>query len=180
MIEIQLKPGRIAIADEEDREIVSRIKWFCRDDKGDGSLVYAIGHDRVEGKRVSVKMHRLIMQAKPGQIVDHVNGNGLDNRRANLRICTNAQNVRNSRKMAGTISKYKGIVYLPGNQSPRPWRARIRVSGKQIWLGRYFTEEEAARNYDYYARRYFGEYARPNFQKPLSTLVPVKASKGSA
>jgi len=93
-------------------------------------------------------------------MIDHINGNGLDDRRANMRTCTNQQNMRNLRKRRSGSSIYKGVYY---DKRRRTWYARICHNGKNIHLGTFATEIEAARAYDRAARRLFGEFARLNF-----------------
>lgn len=101
-------------------------------------------------------MHRLILDAPKGMQVDHINGNGLNNRRENIRLCTHEQNSYNQQKPYGS-SKYKGVCRKRGK-----WDAQIRASGKIIWLGSFATEDEAANAYDEAALKHFGEFAFTN------------------
>jgi len=107
-------------------------------------------------------MHRLIMDPPRGYVVDHINGDGLDNRRANLRLATHAQNGRNRRKIKKGISKYKGVSW---EESTGKWRALIHVDRKKISLGCYKDEVTAAKVYDKAAKKYHGEFARLNFPR---------------
>ncbi len=101
------------------------------------------------------------MKAPRGFVVDHINFNGLDNRKANLRIITQAQNVCHRRKIARqTVSQYKGIYWEKNGQR---WRARIVLNRKNIYLGGYKDEFEAAKAYDKGAKKYHGEFATLNF-----------------
>ena len=104
-------------------------------------------------------MHRLVLGAEGDQIVDHVNGNGLDNRRANLRFASRSTNAANSSKRSSN-RKYKG-VYKNGTG----WSASLTHSGKNVHLGTYRSEEMAALAYDIYAVQVWGEFARTNFQQ---------------
>jgi hypothetical protein len=114
---------------------------------------------RVDGKHVY--LHRLLTGCAEGMLVDHINGNGLDNRRANLRICTTAQNTANSRKTARvTSSRFKGVTW---HKARRKWSAQIMVDGKHFGLGNFTDEVEAAKAYDAKARATWGEFARTNF-----------------
>lgn len=108
-------------------------------------------------------LHRLIMGVTDSKTqVDHINGNTLDNRTQNLRICTQAQNNRNQRKIKNTKFKYKGLKEV----KVKKWKyiqASIMINGKQIYIGTFKTEIEAAKAYDEAALKYFGEYAKLNF-----------------
>lgn len=159
MKKIPLTQGKIAIVDDEDYKWLSKYKWHYH--KG-----YAARTCRKTGRKRTIYMHREIMRTPEGFVTDHINGNKLDNRRVNLRICTKAQNNMNmkkfrSRKKAKHASRYKG-VYWRGGRTPK-WSAEIRYKGKQIHLGYFETEEEAAKAYDKAAIRLFGSFASPNF-----------------
>jgi hypothetical protein len=111
-----------------------------------------------EGKQG--KMHRLLLNAPPGKLVDHANGDKLDNRRSNLRVCTDLQSVWNRGKLIGSrqpASLFKGVSWQSGN-----WVARITVGGRRVFLGCFKTEEDAAAAYDAAATRHQGEFARLN------------------
>lgn len=149
--EIPLTRGLVAIVDDADFDWLNGWNWAVA------------GHQLVAGRcenRVTIYMHRVILNAQPGQLVDHVNGDPRDNRRANLRICTFAENSRNARRQTGSRCRYKGVA----PSGPR-WTARITVDGKQVRLGGYATDEQAARAYDEAARRHHGEFACVNFPK---------------
>ena len=108
-------------------------------------------------------MHRLILGAPLGADVDHRDGDGLNNTRSNLRLASRSQNMANvTRTVHGASSKYKGITFI-ARLRLHPWKAQITVGGQHIDLGRWATEEEAARAYDAAAVKYFGEFARTNF-----------------
>lgn len=113
------------------------------------------------GRKVNVLLHRLITGAKPGQYVDHINGDTFDNRRVNLRICTNADNIRNSHSVRGW-SRFHGV-----SPSGNRWVAQIQANYKKQKIGKYRTEIEAARAYDAKAVELFGEFARLNFPESL-------------
>ncbi|MBN1124206.1 MAG: HNH endonuclease [Sedimentisphaerales bacterium] len=104
-------------------------------------------------------MHRLIARPPDGMVVDHIDHNGLNNTRANLRVCTPQQNSRNRRSQSGR-SKYKGISY---DKRYKRWKARIRFQNKYIHIGTFRDEARAARAYDAKAAELFGEFACLNF-----------------
>ena len=107
-------------------------------------------------------MHRFIMKPKSNEYVDHINGDKLDNRKENLRICTKKENQRNQKVRKDNTSGYKGVALMAGKY----WRAYITSGGsRQKHLGNFKTKEEAARAYDEKAKEYFGEFARLNFPK---------------
>lgn len=123
-------------------------------------LGYATTGLVVEGKVKQIAMHRLILNAKTGQMCDHINGDRLDNRRSNLRLVTYSENAMNKCKpRKKTHSKYKGICF----NKYSGWKATIRPNGKYIHLGYYQDEKKAAEVYDKAAKKYFGSYARLNF-----------------
>lgn len=108
----------------------------------------------------TLKLHRLITKPKSGEQVDHINGNKLDNRRSNLRLCNNSQNQMNQSKKKGVFrSDYKGVCW---KKQQGKWYARIGVNYKRIHLGYFNTEKEAALAYNAAALKYFGEFARLN------------------
>lgn len=174
MIKFQLKSIKykeqiFALIDDEDLELVSKISWSPR---WDTNTFYAHGGDRNgvfkeyhgSNKRGrTVQMHRIIMGAKPGEFVDHINHNGLDNRKCNLRLCSALENARNGRSAKNANSKYLGVWYEPprGGRKDR-YRSAIRVNRKLINLCSTQNEKEAAFAYNAAALKYFGEFASIN------------------
>jgi hypothetical protein len=154
--QIPLTQGRVALVDDADYAWLSQWKW-CYADNGNGKG-YAIRYEYTGGKPRRIAMHRLIMSAPQNMKVDHQDGDGLNNTRSNLRLCTNTQNLHNKRKQQNTSSRYKG-VYLFRNR----WTARISVNKKLIFPGQFDTEEQAAQTYDAAASKHFGAFARLNF-----------------
>ena len=136
-----------------------------------GKPTYAVRRTRLErdGKQKVVWMHREIMKAGDREFCDHINRNGLDNRKANLRLATRSQNAWNRRKAKiESRSKYKGVSWY--NRGKR-WNARIHVNRKEKFLGIFADEIEAAKAYDAAARKCFGEFAQLNFDKKDNTRV---------
>lgn len=144
---------RVALIDDEDLGKVSLIKWRLMAGR---NTAYAVGWD---GK-TQVLLHRLIMSAKGReQSVDHINGDGLDNRRANLRICTIGENNANRAMQKRNAAGYKGVSF--DNRAGR-WHARITKDGKVYSLGLFGSKEEAAAAYDKAAKILHGQFARIN------------------
>lgn len=143
---IPLTQNQVALIDAEDLAKVSGKMWCY--DKG-----YAVN------RTLKTSMHQLIMNTPKGMHTDHVDGNGLDNRKCNLRICTAAQNQWNSKKYKSKPAGYKGVSLHKDGK----YQASIRIEGKLKHLGLYETPREAALVYDNYAKQYRGQYARTNF-----------------
>lgn len=151
--------GHTVLFDEADREIVMPLKWHVMASRPGGPL-YASANVYVNDKRTKAKMHRLVVKAPQGAIVDHINGDGLDNRRANLRLVTASQNLMNSRKPRRGNQRFKGVSF---NKQAGRWCAYIKQDGHKRYLGHFSSEEDAARAYDTAAAKQFGEFARLNF-----------------
>ena len=165
MREIPLSHGLVAIIDDEDYTLVSQYKWNTHPG---GRTSYAARKLWVYGRQTEQYMHTLITKWK---MVDHIDGDGLNNRRVNIRPATYTQNNRNRRKMLGTSSQYKGVTWnkplkLTTSFTCR-WRARIMVDGQMYHLGMFNSEIDAALAYDAAAREHFGEYAWLNFPDML-------------
>ncbi len=150
--EIPLSRGLVAVVDDEDYgRLVSIGPWHAH---RSGRNFYASRSAWVNGRCRTIRMHNLIT----GQpYIDHVNGNGLDNRRVNLRQATHIQNMRNRRTGSNNTSGFKGVGLHRGR-----WQARIWVAGSMKSLGLFATPEMAARAYDAAAVELFGEFARLN------------------
>lgn len=145
--------GHKILVDESDYELVSQYSW------NSNATGYAYAYVKGSGRknRQTITMHRLLMGFPEKMRVDHKNRNKLDNRRDNLRVCNNSQNLGNSIGYSKK-SKFKGLDLLPGGK----WRARINVGGKSIHLGVAESEAEAAAIYDEAAKRHYGEFALLN------------------
>ena len=152
MPSIPLSKGKHTIVDAEDYEWLMQWKWMY------STTGYAIRHMTVNGKTKTIRMHRQILDVPIGLFADHINGNRTDNRRMNLRVCTHAENQHNYRSYKGS-SIYKGVAWDTDREK---WRALIKVNRKSFFLGRYATQEDAARAYNAAALKYFGEFAQLN------------------
>lgn len=149
MREIPLTKGLVALVDDEDYEVISQQRW--RPLKTPAGHIYA-----QTGKTL---LHRLITNVPKGLIVDHIDGNGLNNQKSNLRICTHSQNKAwgTTKARPNNTSGYRG-VYLKGKR----WAARIKLNYRYINLGCFDTKEGAALAYNGAALKHYGAFARLN------------------
>jgi hypothetical protein len=160
---IPLTRGQFAIVDDDDYQFLAVNKWTADPNKG---TFYAIRRTKAKWGRKKQYMHRVLMDLGRGDrfVVDHINGNGLDNRRENLRVATYSQNCQNSRRLPR--GEFKGVYRIASRDQ---WEARISFTNKdgarvKHKLGRFATAEEAARAFDAAALRFYGEFAVPNFR----------------
>lgn len=152
---IPLTRGQFATVDDEDFDWLSQWKWHAQPNEAHG--FYANRHDE-QGRLVA--MHRLINATPPGFVTDHRDGDGLNNRRRNLRTATQLQNMMNRRGKRGGSSIHKGVWADPSPRNSKLWRSAIRLNGRLKYLGRFHTEGEAAAAYAAAAAEHFGEFAR--------------------
>jgi hypothetical protein len=151
--DILLSQGLVALVDDDDFERVSTYIWFA--DRNKGKMWYGKRNILNDiGRRSTQYMHRFILDAPKGVQVDHINGDGLDNRRDNLRLCNNAQNHANLQTPSWGVSGYRG-VYPKGKK----WEAKIEFNGKSINLGAFETIEEALMIRVSAAQDLFGEFS---------------------
>ena len=161
---IPLTQGKVALIDDEDFELVSKFSWYLLKHK---KLLYAhcvmyMGRANKKDQYCYMYMHRLIMRPSIGMDIDHRDHNGLNCQRFNMRICTTRQNSQNALSHDRSSSRFKGVSWACW---ARKWRSQIRVNGKRIHNGYFFSEVDAARAYDRAALKYFGEFACTNFLK---------------
>jgi len=156
---IPLTQGKFAIVDGEDYECLSKHKWHAH--REHSGVYYARSNKKVvAGKHVTIFMHRLILNVPEGMQTDHINHDGLDNRRKNLRVCTRAQNQHNRRATKRASSRYKGVGW---RMRTRKWAAYINKDGSCRFFRYFRYEVRAAKAYDEQASKLFGEFACPNF-----------------
>lgn len=158
---IQLTKGQLTLVDDEDFDYFNQWKWNAQLIHG---RLYAC---RTQwglsgGKRKGIYLHRAVMRVLDikGIVVDHTDGNSLNNQKKNLRLCTPSQNCTNRKSGAGSSSKYLGVSWVT---SRKRWSAYIKKNYKNIFIGHFFDEQEAARAYDEAAIKYHGEFANLNF-----------------
>jgi hypothetical protein len=154
---IKLTQGKQAIVDDDDFRWLNQRNWHA--DKG-YSCYYAARGKRGSRKPYTVLMHRQIMKPPEGMEVDHINHDGLDNRRENLRLCTRSQNRMNSLRPKTNKSGFKGVAW---NKRNRKWQVQLYKNRRCVYLGLYFCIIKAAEAYDKAAIKEFGEFARLNF-----------------
>lgn len=159
-MKIPLSQGKFAEVNTGDFEKLNKFRWTLKTSKRT-SVLYAKRFAIVNGKQTTIQMHTQIMNPPKGMQVDHIDRDGLNNRRSNLRITTRAQNQQNQRKHSKGSSKYRGVTFTAYG-----WVARISVNNKQVSLGIWSNEIKAALAYDMACRKYHGKHGRPNF-KPV-------------
>lgn len=169
MREIPLTQGKVALVDDEDYAALAMLKWHANRD----GLTFYARHNarhrvrRPDGAWTHEQMHRVILARKlgrplaKGEHTDHVNGDGLDNRRENLRPATSSQNHRNCRRrVASPSSRYLGVTWA---KNRKKWTAQIYINGKNANLGQYLSEDEAALAREFYIAAHPELQARSNF-----------------
>ena len=169
MKEIQLTQGKVAIVDDEDFDKLNSLNWYAV--KGKESF-YAQRQVRTSEGRKNFHMHKVILGVE--EQVDHINLNGLDNRKENLRVATNQQNCMNvAPKHSNKTCKYKGVHKTRSGT----FEIQIKINYKSYNIGRVKDEELAAKYYDAVARYYHGEYAWCNFNEVFIEPRPIEVIK---
>jgi hypothetical protein len=159
-IKIPLTKGKFALIDAEDYPIVSQWKWSFNDTYATRGIYLG----KINGKRRSQTqtLHKQLMNTPKGFEIDHANGDQLDNRRKNLRVCTHKQNMANIGKRSDReySSSYKGVTW---SKVLGKWLVTASLNGKAKYIGTYNDQIKAANAYDQYAKRTYGEFAKLNF-----------------
>jgi hypothetical protein len=157
MNKIKLTKGKYAYVDERDFNRINQYNWHYLQGG------YAARSEGGRKNKKMIYMHRFILDLQHGdkRVVDHMNKDKLDNRRSNLRICTQKENGRNSSKPKTRkfTSKYKGVYF---DKERKKWIAKLKVNYRNVWIGRFDTEKEAAKAYNTQARIIFREFAELN------------------
>lgn len=153
MKRIPLTKGKFALIDDEDFSSISRWNWSIT-----STRYYLYAHRR-DGRRL-VKMHRFILSAPTNKVVDHINGNGLDNRKINLRLCSPAENARNQRKHKNNVSGFRGVSWC---KREKKWVAYVAKDGVKKFVGYFKNKKLAALARDQKATSLHGEFAKLNF-----------------
>lgn len=150
-------PNTFTMVDDGDYEWLNQWNWYVHFSRG---MASPCRHSGKKPHRTTIKMHQVIMKPPGGFVVDHINRDSLDNRRANLRICTPMQNMKN-RKHTHSESGFKGV----GRHASGLWRVRIAHDKKVYSLGHFIDPIQAAKAYDAAAIKLHGEFASLNFQE---------------
>lgn len=160
-VEIPTSMGYVTVVDAIDADLAQKT-WTTRRNSNSSSLIYVHHNIHRNGRQTSEFLHRTILArilSRPlslSEVVDHIDGNGLNNRRSNLRLASHRQNLWNQRMRKDNTAGFKGITAYGTNK----WRAQIRSNGKRLHLGTFDTPEEAHEAYCTAARELFGEFAR--------------------
>ena len=149
---VTLTKGYVAIIDADDLEIVNTSNWYA---SVKPRTVYAIRAVYNNGTQQILRLHRIIMKAPFGMEVDHINGNGLDNRKINLRVVSKNENAKNKRMNLNNISGFKGVSW---SNKRGKWLSQIQHDGTAIYLGCYLSKEEAYEVYCAASEKYHGEF----------------------
>ena len=153
---IPLTRGYFTKVDDEDYEKFASIRWQAMVD----SRSKMVRASRKGGNpRTTIYLSREIMNAPKGKLVDHVNGNQLDNQKQNLRLCTHAENLQNRGPTKSNTSGFKGVCF---DKNLKKWRAQIGFKMKRRYIGSFNTKKEAALAYDRFTRKLHGKFAKPN------------------
>jgi hypothetical protein len=162
MKEIELTQGMVAIVDDDNYEELSKYNWCfsrCRS-PNEAPKGYAIRGGRPDEVKVNILMHRAIMKTPDGMLVDHIDGNGLNNQKCNMRNCTTSENLANHIRAPWSNSGFYGVSR---RKDDLKWQAKIKIHGRTIYIGSFDDPEEAARSRDIVAIKLFGEFAALNF-----------------
>jgi hypothetical protein len=148
--------GHVCLIDVVDLPLIEGLKLSC---SARARTTYVYSYTFIDGKQKNTYLHRLLTACQKGMDVDHINGNGLDNRRENLRVVTHAENMKNMRKPVTNTSGVKGVRLRPGPKGDR-WSAEIRAHGDVFRLGRFGCKTAAAIAYAKASKRLHGEFGR--------------------
>jgi len=156
MKKIILSNGRVTLVDDEDYDHLSQFRWYQHHSGYAVRSIYPNG--RCKAKQVS--MHSLLIDRPEGMVIDHIDGNTLNNQKTNLRVCTKRQNTFNSSMQCNNTSGFKGVALI--HMKTPKWLASIKYEGKTYRIGCFTDKLDAARAYNKAAKEYFGDFARLN------------------
>ena len=145
---------KYAMVDDDDYDFLIQYKWYGVQQRGENW--YAILSSSRYG---ASRMHRLITNVQKGQVVDHIDHNGLNNQKNNLRVCTMSENCKNTSSRKDSTSKYLGVSF---HKMTKKWQASVYNNQTQIYIGLFKNEIDAAKAYNESAKKYHGEFANIN------------------
>ena len=151
--EIQLTQGKVAIVDDDMFDYLNQWKWYANNNYVGRSITVS------KNKQKHILIHRFIMKPDKGMLIDHLDGNPLNNQKNNLRICTHSDNMRNCKISIKNTSGYKGVSFV---KKKNKYKSAIKFNKRKIYLGYYIDPIDAARAYNTAAIKYFGEFAHLN------------------
>lgn len=154
MKKLPLSQGKFALVDDQDYRNLSKWKWTFQPPCYAKRVVFFGRNQKPQSK--SILLHRVIMNPQKGTVVDHIDGNGLNNQRSNLRIATHAQNHQNTGIMSTNTSGYKNISW---SKQHNKWRVRFMANKKEIHIGRFDRIGDAVKAYNKAVSKYHGEFA---------------------
>jgi hypothetical protein len=164
MKQIKLTQNKVALVDDEDFDLLSKWKWFAHKVKRSPGRFYAVRNIRNIKEERKIMMHRLVMDAPKDKCVDHIDGDGLNNQKNNLRICTTSQNFMNTEKRRNNTSGFKGVFKRPNRNK---WYSVLTVNYKPRYLGSFSSPEIAHEAYEKACVKYQGEFANLLANKKL-------------
>jgi hypothetical protein len=174
-VEIPLTCGRVALVEAADAAWVSKFSWYAKR-RGPRAWVAATNIQTISGRK-TLLMHRMLLGLiDPRTQADHINGDPLDNRRANLRPCTPSENCCNRPKRSGMRSQFLGVAWDP---QAAEWKAQIKKHGRRVVLGRFPSELSAAVARDAVIRELHGEFAVLNFPDEVSETLQLPNTAGT-
>jgi len=153
MKKISLTQGKYAIVDDSDYVFLNKNKWFANKI---GNTFYAVRTEGKKGNSKTICMHRVIMNTPKGMDTDHIDGDGLNNQKRNLRICTHSQNICNRGIQKNSTSEKKGVTW---NRLSKKWQAQIKSGGKYFYLGVFKDKEKAYKTYCDACIKYHGNFS---------------------
>lgn len=171
--EIPLTQGQVAIVDETNYRALAAYKWYAYWSPSNKTYYARRNQTEKGGKRVTVLMHRVVLSAQAGKEIDHINGNGTDNRKTNLRVATCSQNCQNQTAKASNKCGFKGVCLHPRN---RNWVAKIMREGRSYHIGVFDTPEEASAAYAEAAKRLHGDFANLGPRQTPPERAPSRAN----
>lgn len=157
MKNINLSNGGISVVDDEDYERVKHIPWYRFDGKTTSYVAAKIKNKN--GEWVTERLHRFLISPDPHQVVDHIDGDGLNNQKSNLRICLQSQNTKNCSLYKTSTTGYKGVTKKIVRGIVK-WSARIQVDKKRLSLGLFTSPEEAYAAYCEASQKYHGQFGK--------------------